>query len=293
LPQFVTMEKLIIFGISASIFTLVFCLGLAASLRDLSHLFRRPGLAARSLLSMNVIMPLIAAALVAAFNLPPAVKIALIALSVSPVPPILPKKIIKAGGSSEYAVGLLMAAVLFSLFFVPAALNVLGRAFGRSVDIPVGAIAKVVLSTVLFPLVAGVVVHRRFPGLAARLQSPLSKLATLLLIASILPVLFVSWPAMWSLIGNGTLIAAIVFSVLGLTTGYLLGGPDRSHRTVLALSTASRHPGVAASIVRIAFPSEKTALAAVLLVFIVSGITSTFYLRRQRRPAADLRRRAA
>src|SRR4051812_11138513 len=140
---------------SASVFTLVFSLGLNVTFRECSYLFRRPGLAVRSLVSMNVIMPLIAAVLAVAFDLNPAVKIALIALAVSPVPPILPRKQIKGGGSAAYAFGLLVTAVLFSILFVPAAVDLLGRAAGRSVYVPVRSIAKIVLSTVLLPLAAG------------------------------------------------------------------------------------------------------------------------------------------
>ncbi len=40
-------------------------------------------------------------------------KIALVAVALSPVPPALPKKELKAGGSSASAFGLLVAAALF------------------------------------------------------------------------------------------------------------------------------------------------------------------------------------
>jgi hypothetical protein len=75
----------------------VFALGLKVIPRDLTHLFRNPGLLFRSLLAMNVVMPLVAASLVEAFQLQPVVKIALVALSLSPVPPKLPKKELTAG----------------------------------------------------------------------------------------------------------------------------------------------------------------------------------------------------
>ena len=46
----------------------------------------------RALLSMNVLMPLAAMAFAAPFHLHPAVKITLLVISVSPTPPVLPKK---------------------------------------------------------------------------------------------------------------------------------------------------------------------------------------------------------
>ena len=92
------LEQLIMLAIKASIMLLVFGLGLHASPRDATFLFRKPGLMVRSLLSMNVIMPLFAIVIAKMFDLHSAVEIAIIALALAPVPPILPGKQEKAGG---------------------------------------------------------------------------------------------------------------------------------------------------------------------------------------------------
>src|SRR5215470_11000596 len=104
-----TLMLVIKLAIMASVFLLVFAIGLKATLRDFNYLFRHPGLLARSLLSMNGVMLLFAIAVAALFNIHPAIKIALVTLAVSPVPPILPTKQEKAGGSESYAIGLLSA----------------------------------------------------------------------------------------------------------------------------------------------------------------------------------------
>src|ERR1051325_2472887 len=80
------LAALISLGLKVSIVLLVFGLGLRVNAQDTIYLLRRTGLLWRSLLAMNVVMPLVAVALVAAFDLHPAVKLALVALSVSPVP---------------------------------------------------------------------------------------------------------------------------------------------------------------------------------------------------------------
>jgi bile acid:Na+ symporter, BASS family len=107
---------------------------------------------------MHVIMPLIAVALAEVFDLHPAVKIALVALALSPVPPVLPKKEIKSGGTSAYAFGLLVTTGLFAILFVPLALHVIGRLFAVPVHVSAGQVALVVLGTVLAPLGAGLIV---------------------------------------------------------------------------------------------------------------------------------------
>ena len=273
------MTALILLGLKASIFLTVFALALETTLDDALYLFRRPSELVQSLLSMNVIMPLFAAALVALFDLHPAVEIALIALAVSPVPPILPKKQVKAGGHGSYAMGLLVAAAVLAIVFVPLTVDLLGRVFGGAAQISVVTIAQLVFTTVLLPLAAGMAVDHFAPAFADRIAKPVSLAAAVLLIGSALPVVITAWPAITSLIGNGTIIAIAAFVIVGLAAGHALGGPVPEDRTVLAFSTASRHPGVALAIASANFPGEKLVLAAVLLYLIVNAVVSMLYMK--------------
>jgi BASS family bile acid:Na+ symporter len=241
-----------------SIGLIVFSLALNASAQDALYLFRSPGQLVRSLLAMNVIMPLFAAALAAAFDLNPAVKIALVTLAVSPVPPVLPKKQLKAGGRASYAVGLLVAAALLAIVFVPVAVELLERAFSIPMQMSPAAIAQLVFITVLAPLAVGIMVRRVVPRMAERMAQPISLVATVLLVVSVLPIVFTAWPAMVSLVGNGTIVAIVAFSLVGLAAGHLLGGLDPDDRAVLALATASRHPGVALAIASANFPGKSS-----------------------------------
>jgi len=266
-------------GLKTSIFLTVFGLALQTTLEAALCLFRRPSGLARSLLSMDVIMPLFAAGLAAVFNLHPAVKIALITLAVSPVPPVLPKKQVKAGGRGSYAIGLLVAAAVVAIVFTPLAVDLLGKAFDRPAQISVATIAQLVLTTVLLPLAAGIAVHHLAPALADRIARPISLVAAVLLSASALPVVFTAWPAIMSLIGNGTVLAIAAFVVVGLAAGHLLGGPVPEDRTVLAFSTASRHPGIALAIASANFPGQKLVPAAVLLYLIVNAVVSIPYVK--------------
>ena len=265
--------------LNVSILLTVFTLGLQTSIDDVLSLLRRPSLLLRSLLAMSVVMPLVALALDAAFKFRPAVEIALVALALSPVPPVLPKKELKAGGSSSYGFGLLVIAGLFAIVFVPLALEVVERVFSVPLQLSPGQVAQIILLTVLAPLGLGVLFKSVAPTLAERIARPLSLVATVLLLAGALPILFTKWPAMISLIGNGTLAAIVVFILVGLTAGHLLGGPDPADRTVLALSTASRHPGVALAIVSANFPQAKLVLPAVLLYLIMGAILTIPYLK--------------
>jgi BASS family bile acid:Na+ symporter len=281
------LEQLIMLAIKASIMLLVFALGLHASWRDAIYLFGRPGLLVRSLLSMNVIMPLFAAAIAALFNLNSAVEIAIIALALAPVPPILPGKQEKAGGTAGYAIGLLVAAGLFAVVVVPAGVEFMGTLFAKDVHMTFSAVALIVLMTILVPLAAGMIVNGAAPAFAARIATNVSRFAAFLLVAGILPVLFTAWPAVMSMLGNGTLIALAAFSTVGLAVGHWLGGSNEDNRTTLALATSARHPAVALAIAGANFQQQNDVLAVVLLYLIVGALVSLPYvIWRKRRHAS-------
>ena len=103
------LQKLIPIVLQASVLLNVFAIGLRASLHDATYLFRRPGELVRAVLAMNVLMPLFALFLISIFDLNPAVRIGIVALAVSPIPPLLPNKIVKEGGTDAYGIGLLVA----------------------------------------------------------------------------------------------------------------------------------------------------------------------------------------
>jgi Sodium Bile acid symporter family len=129
-----TAAMLVMLALRTSVFLIVFSLGLRATRADVLYLLSRPGRLSRSLLAMNIAMPLLAVGLSLAFGLSPAVKTALVALSLAPVPPILPKKEFKAGGHGSYVIGLLAAAALLSIIFIPVAEHFLRRLFDVGVD---------------------------------------------------------------------------------------------------------------------------------------------------------------
>jgi bile acid:Na+ symporter, BASS family len=190
---------------------------------------------------------------------------------------------LKAGGEQSYTIGLLVAATLFSIVFIPLAMKLLERAFDIPLQMSAAAVLGLVFWTLLLPLIAGIVLHHLAPGFAARAGKPIGQIASILLLVALVPILVRAWPAMVPLIGNGTLLAMVVFALVALAVGHLLGGPRPQDRTVLALSTATRHPGIAIAIASTNFPDEKRAPAAILLYLLVSAVIAVPYLRWTRR----------
>ncbi|HXR51959.1 MAG TPA: bile acid:sodium symporter, partial [Steroidobacteraceae bacterium] len=273
----------------ASLAVIVFCVALNAQRGDMVSLLRRPGLWLRSILAMNIIMPLIAVLLAGAFALNRQIEVALIALAVSPVPPILPNKLMKAGASRSYSVALLALSAAMAVVLIPATIWLLGQAFGREVLVPPAAVFKAVAMSVLAPLLAGALVRELAPNVAAKISGPMAKLANVLLLAAFVPVVVVAWPELVKELGNFTLVAIAVLTLGGLLVGHVLGGPHDGDRTALALSTASKHPGVAIAVAGIIAPGDKSIVAAVLLAFLFGILVTAPYTRRRQKKFEELK----
>jgi BASS family bile acid:Na+ symporter len=211
------------------------------------------------------------------FDLALAVKVAFVAMAVSPVPPILPGKQLTLGGRARYVYGLLVAASVAAVVLVPCAVEILARLFHREAHIGVGVVARLVGATVLLPLVVGLAVRHFAPGPAERVGPWASRVGTVLLVAGLLPILVAAWPGVVSLIGDGAILAMAVVVAAGLAAGHWLGGPNPDDRTALAIASSMRHPGVALAIARLNFPQEKLVAAAVLLFLLVSVIMTLPY----------------
>ncbi len=271
-------------ALQASILMTVFGFGLRATPGDMLYVVRRPSLLGRSLVAMLVIMPIVAIALARAFELRPSVEIALVALAISPVPPLLPGREQNAGGDKAYALGLMVIAGLLSIVVVPLAVQLGSGYFRRPFAMHSSAIANLVLKAAILPLVAGMIFRALFPAVAARIAKPVEVVAQVLLVLGVLAVLAATAPAVISLVGNGSILAMAAFVAVGLAVGHALGGPDGDHRLVLALSTASRHPAIALAIAKSNFPDEPYLGASILLYLLVGlllGIPYQIWQKRQ------------
>lgn len=264
--------------LKVSIILSVFAIGLKATVADATSLFRRPGHLLRAFLSMNVLMPAIALAVGAPFDLPPAVKIALVVIAMSPTPPIFPKKALKAGGTEAYTIGLLVAAAALSVVVIPIGMEVLEAITGVPLAMPARSVAVLVVTTILAPLVAGIAVRRLASATAERVADPLAVVASVLLAAGVIPIVIGVSQTLTSLVTAGVVLALGGFALAGFVIGHVLGGPEPADRPVLALATASRHPAVALAIAHANFPQQRLASAAVVLYMLLAGVLAALYL---------------
>ena len=273
-----TSTAIVILTLKISIVLFVFSFGMKATLADATFLFRRPDKLLSALVSMYIAMPLFAVVVALAFDLPPAVKIALVAFSVSPIPPLVPNKALMGGGQQNYAIGLLVAGSVLSIILVPLAMELFQVVFGIPLRMTPRSVASLMLTSVLGPLATGIALRAAAPGFAERVAGPLGNLSMVLLVLCCVPILIFEWAPIVSLIGNGTFVAFAAFATLGLSIGHILGGPRFEDREVLALYTSARHPAMALAIAQANFPQQRLALAPILLLLVISAIISVPYV---------------
>lgn len=272
-----SIASFVVLTLKASIVILVFAIGMHATLADTAELLRRRGLLVRSLLSLNVLMLVFAVALVQMFALPTPAKVALLALSVSPIPPLLPKKLKGVHGAEPYTASLIVFAALLSIVIVPASMDVLGAYFHQDVHVPPSRLVPIVLVVILVPLLLGMLVNKLFPSFANRFATPIGKLGSILLALSAAALLVSQWKPLFSMFGSGVMIVLTIFSVVGAIVGHLLGGPEPENREVLALATSVRHPGIAITIAAINFPDEKSVPLVVVWHLIIGTVVAIVY----------------
>lgn len=282
-----TAVEMIAIALRASLELMVLGVGLGAKPEDVTWLLRRPRLFVDSFIAMSVVLPALAIVLTSIFPLHSAVRIAVICLAISPVPPFLPARAMKAHGDAHYMVSLLAVMSLLAIVVIPATVALLSALRGAQFGVSAARIGRITSIGILLPLVAGVLLRRFAPRFADSIARPAAVIGIAVLVLACIPILFLAWREIGQLIGNGTVVVIVVLAALGLAVGHYLGGPEPDDRTVLALATATRHPGIAIAVASTAMPEPKLAAAAVVLSVIVSAIATTPYVRRRRNASVE------
>lgn len=246
----------------------------------------------RAIVAVNVVVPLTAVLVCMVLPIPPAIKFGIVIMAVSPLAPVLPGKLLKAGMDASRVAGLYALLIGLAVVIVPVTITLLNRLFAQEVATPVNSIAALVLISVMAPLAAGMILSSVAPTLAERLAGPANLFGTLLLASVGLTIIATQAADIEKLIGNGAVLAMAVTAAAGIVAGHLLGGPDSLGRKSLALAAATRHPGIAAIIIKANFDDKRT-LLSIILFLLISVIVSHAYqlwlMGRDRRAARETR----
>lgn len=269
--------------IVASVVGSVFSLALRSQPQDIVYLFCRPALALRAFVAMFLIVPLATLGLVLVLFPGPVVAIALLVLSLSPVPPLLPKKQAKAGAEGSYDTGLLVAAAIASLFVMPIGLDLFSYFFQRATaPVPLSGMGITLAITIAAPLAAGLAAQAVIKDRErrTRLADTIGKGSGIVLIVCALALVAFLFPSLGKVVGGGALVAIVAMILVGLAAGWALGGPPSADKPALALAAASRHPGIAIGVITASFPEEGDAVLAVVVFLLTNTIVTALFTRK-------------
>ena len=275
--------------IEASMMLLVLGIGLQSSPHDLSHMLARPGLLVRSMIAVNLVVPLTAILLCLIFPLAPATRAGIVVMAVSPLCPLVLSKMLKTGADRAAVIGGYVALILASIILVPLTVKLLALGLGRDFDAPVAELALLLATTVLLPLGAGILIASRWPKQAVRAARAVTMVAYVLFLPLVALLLYRSGPQMLALVGNGTLLVIVLTIGSGFAAGHLLGGPRPQYRLALAQAAATRHPAIAGLIAGANFEDREVMLAVFLFLFVGVLLSAVYarWLKRSAAPAPD------
>jgi BASS family bile acid:Na+ symporter len=265
----------------ATVFTVMLAIGLAMDVRDLKWAASRPGLVARSLLSVLVLVPISAVLIGRALGVAPEAEVGIALLAISPGAPVALRRSMDAGGHHSFAATLQLLIASLAVLSMPLSVVALNAIFGTHGEVSPAVVAKQVLIAQLIPLGLGLAVRRFAPGFASRIEPSFRRLGGVMLIAFLVVVLASIWRLVF---GAGLLVGlgAVAITALALLTGHILGGPAAETRTAVAISSGLRNPGLAL-LVATSNQAPPDVAATIFACLIWAAATTTVYVAWRRR----------
>ena len=237
------LSKVVPIAMLAFVVSSMLAVGVSLTVGQILDPLRNVKLVCLSLLANFVLMPVAALAIARLLRLDQPLGIALILLGAAAGAPFLPKLAGLAKGNLAFAVGLMVLLMVLTVAYLPLVLPLLLE--GVSVD-PM-SIARSLLLLMLLPLAVGLALNARFEGVARKLRSPLNQISSLSLILLIALLLVTNIRNVISLFGTRGVLASVIFLLVGVAIGWVLGGPGPETKGVLSLGTAQRN--IAAALV--------------------------------------------
>ena len=270
--------------LEASIVALVLGLALRGSSPEVRLFACRPRLVLRAFVAMDVLLPLFTMSALSALAAPAPVILGATLLAISPGASLIAQKELRAGGRAELVLASTMLGSLLSIVTVPIWLGIASELFLPDALLSPGAVLRLVAILFLLPLTLALMLRRLAPDIMSRASGPLIVAADVMLLAVLL---FFAPEIISGVFRLGFRpLGAIAASAAGaVTLGHLAGGRDQSDRSMLAVMSGARHPGLALLIARFNFDGDLVLPAVVtsLLIGTLLTLPYAYWRRRHRR----------
>jgi len=274
----------------ATVFAVMFDLGLAIVPGEFRWVVARPALAAKALFSVLVAVPAIAWAVARALELPRPAEVGIVLMAISPGAPVALRRSLGAGGHRSFAPALQIAVAALAVVSMPLSISALDEYYGANATAAPAALARQVFVAQLLPLGLGILMRRLSLAGAEWLEPRLRRLAGALLVALLALVLIDVWKVVVDA-GPRVVAAIVVITALALAVGHALAGPEPATRTATAISSGARNAGLALLVATLN-AAAPAIVATVFAYLLVSAATIIPYVAWRRRVAAKAAGRA-
>ena len=269
-------ERILTIAAAATVFSVMFGLGLGIVLREFRWVLDRPALIAKGLFSVLIAVPLLAILVTWTFDLPRPVEIGIVLMSIAPGAPVALRRSLDAGGHRSFAPALQIAVTVLAVVSMPLTIGVLNELYAGRASIDPRELARQVFMAQLLPLGLGMLIRRVAPAGAAWREPKLVRLANgLLIVLMILVLIDIGHVVVEA--GLRIAIAIVIVTVLALAAGHALGGPEPRTRTTLAICSAMRNPGLALLVATLN-AAQPAIIATILAYLVVSAFTVLPYV---------------
>ena len=255
----------------------MFSIGMRTSGGELLNILRDRSLFTRTLLANCVLIPGIGFLLVRVFPLAPEARIGILLLAAIPGTPIALQFTRMAKKRLAFAAAMTFVLSLVSIAMTPLAIELMPETVQRN-ERPVILLISSIALYIALPLCAGVWAARHAPKVAPRLVLPLGLLATAAFLFLMWETRLVRRQALNTIRGGGAILAMLLLLLLSMLIGWLIGGPDRETRRVLATSTGMRSVIVVLYIARYCFPGTNVYVVPIVYLSLMVPTNLLFHL---------------
>ena len=255
----------------------MFSIGLRVRGGELLDILRNRALFVRTLLANCVLIPAIGFLLVRIFPLTPDASVGILLLAAIPGTPIALQFTRQAKTRLAFAAVMTFVLSLVSIAMIPLAVELMPQIAQRN-QRPILLLVMSIGLYIALPLFAGLWAAQRAPTIAPRLVLPLGVLATVAFLFLMWETRLVRREALNTIRGNGTILAMLLLLLLSMLIGWLIGGPDRESRRVLATSTGMRSVVVVLYVARYCFPGTNVYMIPIVYLSLMVPVNLLFHL---------------
>jgi BASS family bile acid:Na+ symporter len=236
-------------------------IGLTVTGAEILNTMRDRRLMGRLLLANFFLVPLLGYLLILTFPLPPGTKLALVLLALAPGGLRAIQFTDKVKGNLAFAAAAFFVLSLLSIVFTPVLVKVL-LPLQIGLDLPFRRIILFILVYLLIPLVGGFMIRGRSEKGAAAMGRVMLIVSNTSFVATVLVTAAINREAMRSL-GGKAVLALLLLVFLSMVIGWMMGGPRREDRRVMAIATSMRNAGLCLLIAMRAFPESGADVAVI------------------------------